>query len=119
MKAMTDLDVNIIIDSMVKFEGFEVEEAVLTSKARSKLPSTAFCGPNRTYPAHDKARVRNALARLSQFGKRLKPATRARILSCLKKRAKRMGIEVSEVVEDPYIRWYRENYLGDKNADSR
>lgn len=84
--------------SMVMYEGFNFTEAKLTYARREKLPSGAFCGPNRTYPAHDVAHVRNALTRLSQFGKRLKPAVRARILACLKRRAKRYKIEVGETV---------------------
>jgi len=84
---------------MVAYEGYTIEEAKLTYKARQDLPSSAFCGPKRSYPAHDAKHVRNALARLSQFGKRLKPAVRKRILSCLKRRAKRFKIEISETAE--------------------
>jgi len=81
-------------------EGLETfEEAKLTYARRKKLPSSAFCGPNRSYPAHDAAHARNALARLSQFGGRLKPAVRSRILACVKRRAKRFGIDISETVE--------------------
>lgn len=74
-------------------EGLSVEEAVLTYKRRQALPAGAFCGPNKSYPAHDKAHVRNAFARLSTFGHRLKPAVRQRIHACLLRRAKRFGIE--------------------------
>lgn len=88
-----------ILKAMVSLEGYGFEEAKLTYARREKLPSTAFCGPKRTYPAHDKAHVRNALARLSQFGGKLKSAVRARILGCLKRRAKRFNIEISETVE--------------------
>jgi len=87
-----------ILKAMQTFEGMTFEEAKLTYAKREKLPSSAFCGPKRTYPAHDAAHVRNALARLSQFGGRLKPNQRARILSCLKRRAKRFNIEISETV---------------------
>lgn len=88
-----------ILNAMVKFEGFSFTEAKLSYKRREKLPSGAFCGPNRTYPVPDAAHVRNALARLSQFGRRLKPAVRATILACIKRRAKRFGVEISETVE--------------------
>lgn len=96
-----------LIDALIEYEGFDVEEAVLTAKARSKLPSSAFCGPGRTYPAHDKKHVRNALTRLSQFGGKLKPVTRKRIKSCLKRKAKRMGIEIEETEMDAnaWIDW--------------
>jgi len=85
-----------ILKAMVELEGYSFEEAKLTYARRQKLPSGAFCGPKRSYPAHDAAHVRNALARLSQFGGKLKPAVRARILGCLKRRAKRFGVEISE-----------------------
>jgi len=85
-----------ILKAMVELEGYNFEEAKLTYARRQKLPSSAFCGPKRSYPAHDAAHVRNALARLSQFGGKLKPAVRARILGCLKRRAKRFGVEISE-----------------------
>jgi hypothetical protein len=85
-----------VLKDMVELEGFTFEEAKLTYARREKLPSSAFCGPHRTYPAHDAAHVRNALARLSQFGGRLKKAVRDRILGCLKRRAKQYKVEVSE-----------------------
>lgn len=87
-----------VIKAMQTFEGFSFEEAKLTYAKREKLPSSAFCGPKRTYPAHDAAHVRNALARLSQFGGRLKASVRARVLACLKKRAKRFNVEISETI---------------------
>ncbi len=91
-----------VLNAMVELEGIPFEEAKLSYAQREKLPDSAFCGPNRTYPAHDAAHVRNALARLGTFGGRLKAGVRARILSCLKSRAKRFGIEVSETVEGRY-----------------
>lgn len=41
--------------------------AKLSSKARNKLPKSAFAEPkDRKYPVNDKAHARNALARVSQ-----------------------------------------------------
>lgn len=88
-----------VLKAMIEFEGYTFEEAKLTYAKRENLPESAFCGPNRTYPAHDAPHVRNGLARLGTFGHRLKPAVRARILACLKSRAKRYNIEVSETIE--------------------
>lgn len=92
-----------VLKAMVELEGYTFEEAKLTYAQREKLPESAFCGPNRTYPAHDAAHVRNGLARLGTFGKRLSPATRASILRCLKSRAKRYGIEVGETIEGKIV----------------
>lgn len=83
----------VVIEAMVRFEGFSIQEAKLTYKARQDLPATAFCGPDRTYPAHDAKHVRNAFARLSQFGHRLSKAVRGQIVRCLTRRAKRYGVE--------------------------
>lgn len=38
----------------------------LTTKARNKLPASAFAGPGRSYPIPDKAHAANAKARASQ-----------------------------------------------------
>lgn len=104
MKEFTEVEV---LEAMIRFEGIEINEAKLTYARRQKLPSSAFCGPKRTYPAHDAAHVRSGLQRLSQFGGRLKPVVRATILSCLRRRAKRYKIEVSETVEGKLclVRW--------------
>lgn len=99
------------IQYIMRVEGFTTfEEAKLTYTRRKKLPSSAFCGPNRSYPAHDAAHVRNALARLSQFGGRLKAAVRSRILACLKRRAKRFSVEISETAEGKLalVKWDEE-----------
>jgi hypothetical protein len=40
--------------------------AVLTTKARNKLPAKTFAGPDRSYPVPDKAHAANAKARASQ-----------------------------------------------------
>lgn len=93
-----EVEESVVLAAMQEFEGFTVEEAALTYKQRENLPNTAFCGPSRTYPAHDAKRVRAGLQRLSQFGGRLKPAVRNSIFNCLKRRAKRMGITISDDV---------------------
>lgn len=92
-----------IINSIMELEGQTFEEAKLTYQRRKQLPTSAFCGPNRSYPAHDAAHVRNALARLSTFGGRLKAGVRARILACVKRRAKRFGVDISETAEGRLI----------------
>lgn len=88
-----DENIEEVIKAIAEFEGLEIQEAKLTYAARQELPPSAFCGPNKTYPAHDAAHVRNGFARLSTFGHRLKPAVRERIHACLLKRAKRFGVE--------------------------
>jgi hypothetical protein len=74
--------------------GIIMQDARLTTSARKALPESAFCGPNRSFPVHDKAHVRNALARLPQ-ATRFSSDQKARILACVKRRAKSMGVTVS------------------------
>lgn len=85
----------------IKLEDCYMEDKKLTYKARENLPDSAFCyvvsaeGKKvRKFPAHDAAHVRNGLARLPQA--KLEESAKRKILSCLKRRAKRFGISVGE-----------------------
>jgi len=73
-----------------------LSEAKLSYGARKNLPDSAFCGPNRSFPAHDAAHVRNALARLGQSKVKAGAAkgNKAKTLACLRGRAKKFGIKV-------------------------
>jgi hypothetical protein len=97
--------------SIYEGENVTIEEAKLSYAERSNLPSSAFCGPDRSFPAHDARHVRNGLARLKKS--KFSTAIKARILACLRRRAKKYGIEVSETENitvpenrDEVIRWY-------------
>jgi|GEM_PF-2280474 hypothetical protein len=97
---------------LVEYEGYEIEEAKLTYAKRQNLPASAFCGPDRSYPAHDAAHVRNALARL-HFVKNA--AIKARIMGCLRRRAKKFGVEINESElpeekEDKALEWLFQEY---------
>jgi len=83
-------------ESVSLYEGLEFEtfeEARLTYAKRKDLPTSAFCGPDRSYPAQDAKRISAGLQRLSQFGGKLSKATRAKIYRCLRGRAKKKGVE--------------------------
>jgi hypothetical protein len=97
--------------SIYEGENVTIEEAKLSYAERKNLPQTAFCGPDRSFPAHDAAHVRNGLARLKRS--KFSSAIKAKILACLRRRAKKYGIEVSETEElavpenrDEVIDWY-------------
>ena len=65
-------------------------EAKLTAAQRKRLPDSAFCGPDRSFPAHDKAHV---LAGLRLLGRaKLSAAQKARVRACLLRRARRFGL---------------------------
>jgi len=73
--------------------------AVLSSKARKKLPSSSFAIPSRArtpgakaksgnYPIGDRQHAANALSRVSQFGT---PAEKAQVRSAVKRKYPGMG----------------------------
>jgi len=66
--------------------------AKLTAKARNKIPSKDFAGPDRSYPVEDASHARNALARVSQHGT---PALKAKVRA--KVRATYPGISVGKM----------------------
>lgn len=62
--------------------------AELTTATRKRLPKSAFAIPSRapesgSYPIHDRAHARNALARVSQHGT---PAEKARVRAAVRRR---------------------------------
>lgn len=88
-------------------ELFKEDLSKLTTKKRKSLPESSFCDPeNRRYPAHDAAHVRNGLARIHQHPNDPKFSS---ILSCLKRKAKKFGVKVSdnENAEDTYFAYIR------------
>jgi sulfite reductase alpha subunit-like flavoprotein len=98
-----------MINAMIRWEGMTIDEAKLSYQARKDLPNSVFCGPDRTYPAHNARHVRAAFQRLSQFGHRLSSDIRGKIVRCLTRRAKTFGIE-----HDP--KSYKWNSTGERNG---
>ena len=69
-------------------------EAKLTAAQRKKLPDSAFCGPDRSFPAHDRAHV---LAGLRLLGRaKLSPAQKARVRACLLRKARALGMKTGQ-----------------------
>lgn len=87
--AMTEEEIDKVIDNLT-------EDAKLSYASRKNLPDSAFCGPGRSFPAHDAAHVRAGLQMLNKS----KGKDRGPILSCLKGRAKKYGIKVSTKTSD-------------------
>jgi len=88
------------IQKLAKYEGFTIEEAMTTYEARKKFPSDSFCGPYRSFLAHTADHVREAFQRLAQFGHRIKPELRKRILEGLKRKAKRHRVSHEETIQN-------------------
>lgn len=93
------------LNNFIKLED-SMTDAKLSSAQRNNLPDSSFCyvvtqdGKKiRKFPAHDAAHVLNGLARLPQA--KLSDAVKAKILACLKRRAKKYDIKVtSDANED-------------------
>lgn len=77
--------------------------AKLTTSARSKLKSSMFAGPDRSYPVPDKAHAANAKARATQMvakGK-LAPSAKAKIDA---KANKVLGEEHSHIMQSKHYK---------------
>ena len=70
------------------------EDAQLSSEKRNELPDSAFCGPDRSFPVHDCAHV-TAARRLIGRSK-LSDEAKAKILTCVDKKASDMNCDASE-----------------------
>ena len=84
-----------------------IKDAKLSTAARKKLPDSAFCGPGRSFPAHDEAHVRAGLRLLNRSD--YSDATKAKIKACLYRKGKKYGITPSdeEYEATPNILTYR------------
>lgn len=65
------------------------DEAALTAKQRDALPASAFCGPDRSFPAQDKSHVSQGLRMLSRYKG---PGDKSKIEACLKAKGKKLGM---------------------------
>jgi len=60
----------------------------LTTKKRKSLPDSAFCGPNRSFPAHDCSHIKTGL---SMLGRYKGPGSKEKIRACLYRKARSKG----------------------------
>ena len=91
----SDEDVELSAEELYLVEGeLPYPEAKLTAAQRKRLPDSAFCGPDRSFPAHDKAHV---LAGLRLLGRaKLSPAQKARVRACLLRKARQLGMKTGQ-----------------------
>lgn len=90
-------------DYLILEDSMNVKDAKLSTEARNKLSESSFCGPGRSFPAHDKAHVTVGLRLLNKSN--FSEATKAKIKACLYRKGKRYGIAPSEdeLKENPNI----------------
>lgn len=70
----------------------ELGDATLSTETRNKLPDSAFCGPERSFPIPDCAHV-TAARRLIGRSK-LSDAQKEKVMSCVNKKAESMSCDV-------------------------
>jgi hypothetical protein len=84
---------NNILEQLVE-DMMQNTDAKLSAAQRNKLPDSAFCGPGRSFPAHDKSHVVAGLSLLDRSD--FSDATKAKIKSCLYRKGKKYGIVPTE-----------------------
>ena len=104
----------LISELMMEDNSMIVKDAQLSTAARNKLSDSAFCGPGRSFPAHDQAHVQAGLRLLNNS--KFSDSTKAKIKACLYRKGKKYGITPSdeEYTETPNILTYR---IGDVFTD--
>lgn len=70
------------------------QDAKLSAEARKKLSASTFCGPNRSYPVNDCAHAKAAMAYAKKYNES------ASVVSCIKRKAKRLGCPFEEEKKD-------------------
>ena len=82
-------------------------DAKLSTSARNKLSESAFCGPGRSFPAHDKAHVTAGLRLLNRSN--FSESTKDKIKACLYRKGKKYGIgpATDELISNPELITYR------------
>ena len=85
-----------------------IEESVLSYAQREKLGASSFCGPDRSYPAHDKVHAQNCLARAAQ-NKASLGSQYGKIVACCRARLKKFGGTPTEesMEEKDILEWFK------------
>jgi hypothetical protein len=88
----TDADEEALYEAMMSTlteeDGISVEDAKLSTAARKKLPSSAFCGPERSFPVNDCAHYTAAKRLLSRYKG---PGDKSTISDCIERKGKALG----------------------------
>lgn len=81
------------VETIAWVEGLSIEEAALNFAQRKDLPKTAFCGPDRSYPASDARGVRAGFKKLAQSGKELPRGVALSIYTRLMRKANKFEVK--------------------------
>jgi len=88
------------LNGFVLEDHMENKVAKLSASQREKLPDSAFCGPNRSFPAHDKAHVTAGLSLLDRI--KASDESKAKIRASLYRKGQAYAVvpQKDEVGED-------------------
>jgi hypothetical protein len=93
-----EVDADAVYMEMEKeLDELDLADAKLSTKTRKGLPSSAFCGPDRSFPVPDCAHV-TAARRL--IGRYKGPGNKSSILACVSRKAKSLGCNSSDSGEE-------------------
>jgi hypothetical protein len=70
------------------------QDAALSAEEREKLPDSAFCGPNRSFPVNDCAHVTAAMRMISKY--KASDEVKGKIMSCIRSKSSKMGCDKSK-----------------------
>lgn len=102
-------------DTIQKLVDEGVIDAELSAAQRKKLPDSAFCGPDRSFPVPDCAHVTAARRLIGRY--KGSAEAKSRIMSCANRKAKKMGCdkENGDAVQNPYGMLFEEDTMDPKN----
>lgn len=95
---ITSEDSEEIVKLDASIEELVEEDAKLSTKKREELPSSSFCGPNRSFPANDCAHVRAGFRLLNRA--KVSESTKNKIQTCLNKKNESLNCGVGKQDED-------------------
>jgi len=87
-------------EELLPQEEYEAADAKLSTAQRKKLSESTFCGPDRSFPVPDCAHV-TAARRL--IGRYKGPGSKAKILSCVNRKAKALGCDSKKDCKLPEV----------------
>lgn len=82
-----------LLDMALETEIRRMGDAELSKEAREKLPASAFCGPDRSFPVPDCAHV---TAARKLVGRYKGPGSKDKILACVEKKATKLGCDAKD-----------------------
>lgn len=91
---LSDEERDLIYELMLRDES--LSDAKLSSEARKKLPDSAFCGPDRSFPVPDCSHVTAARRLVGRYDG---PGSKKKIMACVDRKAKSLSCE-SDKKED-------------------